>query len=466
MENSSYPKRPRFGRELFVSAPFCTCPKCGGSRFGILSVNSDHYTRECLDCGHRESRVLPPLKKRIVYLDQLVISELAKLLDAECTGHSEVTRSPFWLAAYEGLTRSHRLQLIVCPESVAHREESLVSKDPPAESLQDIYEYFSSGCHFEDPETVMRYQIERDFEAWVQGKPIPGIYVEREMVVSGRLDDWDESLSVRVNFGRSPSEAVSLAAAVKARHARLLGVFAHWQANRPTFDTSFEAEARALGQLIITTYQRYFRRYAELQEELSSTGHLSDAQLAESLPPMAVYLIDEMAKILVEHGTSQADTPLRIRGYFGSDRFLQVPYVRLSSMLFASLARKAGAGQRREPSPGTYTDVATIASLLPFCDAMFLDREMTGLLKEQPLRKEVERYGTRIFSKADEESFLAYLSDLGRGCPPAQLAAVEDVYGADYAKPWMGLIESRKRDRSRRAASKRSEGADEGTAAH
>lgn len=455
MDASPSPQRRRSVRELFVSAPYSKCPNCPGDRYGILSVNGDRYTRECLDCGHRGSRPLPPAHKRVLYLDQLLISNIAKLLDPDCRGHEEIKGQPFWLAAYASHSRTHRLQLIACPESTAHREESLVSKDPPAESLCDVYEYFSSECRFEDPETVMRYQIVPDFDAWVQNKPTPTTLVERRMVVEGRLEDWDELLSIRANFAPRPTEAINLATSVRARHARLLAVFAKWQTTRPKFDTSFEAEARALGELVITSYQRYFLRYQELQEELSRTGNLSEDQLAEVLPPTAVHLLNEMATVLRDHGVSETEVGLRIREYFQSERFLQVPYVRLSSMLFASLARKAAAGQRREPSQGTYTDVATIAALLPFCDAMFLDREMAGLLKEEPLRGEVEKYGTRIFSKADEEAFLGYLRDLEAQCAPAQVDAAKDVYGPECLDPWMGMIESRKRDRARRAARKR-----------
>lgn len=101
---------------------------------------------------------------------------------------------------------------------------------------------------------------------------------------------------------------------------------------------------------------------------------------------------------------------------------------------------------------GTYTDVATIAALLPFCDAMFLDREMAGLLREEPLRREVEKYGTRIFSKADDAAFTEYLHEAEAGCTPEHIDAVKDVYGLDSLEPWMGLIESRKADRVRRAA--------------
>ena len=36
----------------------------------------------------------------------------------------------------------------------------------------------------------------------------------------------------------------------------------------------------------------------------------------------------------------------------------------------------------KPPSKGTFTDVNAIASILPYCDALFVDAEMAGYLGE------------------------------------------------------------------------------------
>ena len=91
-----------------------------------------------------------------------------------------------------------------------------------------------------------------------------------------------------------------------------------------------------------------------------------------------------------------------------------IPYMRISSLLFAALARKAAiGGQVRPPNRGTMSDVTTVAAVLPYCDAIWVDNEMAGLLCEEPLRTRID-YGTRVFSWNTRQQFLEYLDESPR----------------------------------------------------
>jgi hypothetical protein len=75
-----------------------------------------------------------------------------------------------------------------------------------------------------------------------------------------------------------------------------------------------------------------------------------------------------------------------------------VPSMRMSSLLFTAMARKAPiGGQMRPPNRGTISDVKTVAAVLPYCDAIWVDNEVAGLLGEEPLRTQIDD-GTRVFS--------------------------------------------------------------------
>lgn len=86
----------------------------------------------------------PPHFKKVIYLDQFAISEMAKAIDTRSKAHARV--NPFWQQVFEALERVCKLQLVVCPWSPVHRDESLVSK--MFEPLKRMYEHLGNGVGF------------------------------------------------------------------------------------------------------------------------------------------------------------------------------------------------------------------------------------------------------------------------------------------------------------------------------
>ena len=81
----------------------------------------------------------PPHFKKVVYLDQFVISEIVNAIDPPRV-------DPFWRQVFEALERVSKLQLVVCPWSPIHRDESLLSGR--FERLQQMYEHLANGVRF------------------------------------------------------------------------------------------------------------------------------------------------------------------------------------------------------------------------------------------------------------------------------------------------------------------------------
>ena len=75
-------------------------------------------------CG-RET--LPPLSKKIIYIDQFALSYMVRALHPEmkATGNSEADY--FWLQLYQKLDKLIKMQIIICPQSHFHLAESIVS---------------------------------------------------------------------------------------------------------------------------------------------------------------------------------------------------------------------------------------------------------------------------------------------------------------------------------------------------
>jgi hypothetical protein len=135
-------KPPKFTG--FVQDPFRTCPKCGRERtFGLLAIYARHYVRRCIDCSFDQRLALTEIKKRIIYLDQFVISNMMKELEpANTNAHS------FYRPLFEKLDRLSKLQLIVCPDSPIQDYESAVDR-----ATRNSAQYFAY-CHMGSASTT------------------------------------------------------------------------------------------------------------------------------------------------------------------------------------------------------------------------------------------------------------------------------------------------------------------------
>ena len=145
----------------FVHPPFLLCPDCGKQTFGVLMVCDRHYVRRCITCWFDDSFPLPPIHKRIIHLDQFVISNMMKELDPE-----DGRARGYYHALFCALDRLSSLQLIVCPDSPLHDHESLV--DPRYQKLRAVFRQLSHGVSLRDPATLLHAAIMRAFDCWLK----------------------------------------------------------------------------------------------------------------------------------------------------------------------------------------------------------------------------------------------------------------------------------------------------------
>jgi hypothetical protein len=85
-------------------------------------------------------------------------------------------------------------------------------------------------------------------------------------------------------------------------------------------------------------------------------------------------------------------------------------------------------------------DVRTIATVLPYCDAVFIDNEIAGLLADEPLRTRID-FDTKVFSQNTRDAFIDYLDELLAAAPDGHVDLVRDVYGEGYLRPFTSVFE-------------------------
>jgi len=398
------------GPRDFIRTPYRTCPHCGNAGFGIWIIAPDRYYRRCRDCLYKGPAVtLPPLNKKVIYLDQFAISNLMKASNPYTNAHGSGALDPFYSQMLKTLTRLTRMQLIVCPSSSTHTRESLVSS--LFRSLQKFYEMFSYGLTFYDAHTIRRSQVSNHARNWIRGEPDKPPELDIQKVLSGRMNVWPSVFRVRFKLKYEDAIIEELVRVRNEVHQGLCKVFQRWTTEQhKTFGDWFAEEARAFGKLTLEAYEDYVKGGVSIQNS------------------EAVYAVHAVMKVFREAGVRQEEILSKVSEYFLSPHLKCVPSIKISSMLYAALARKAAAGQKRPPDKGMANDVETLCIILPYCDAVFIDKECHALLSEEPLRTELN-YGTLVFSLNNKQDFLTYLSDIENSASEGLITALTEVYG-------------------------------------
>jgi hypothetical protein len=423
----------------FVMPPYLRCPKCEAEEYGVLSVSDTRCQRRCRACWHTAAVYLPEIKKKIVYVDQFAFSNIMKFLSPEVKGHERAAAEPFWKELFEILGVVCHLQLVACPDSREHQHESLTS--PFYKGLKNTYEHFSGGVSFHDAETIRIRQIADLARAWLKNEPV-NFDFSAESISSGRLHEWSGRIFITVD-GVLPGTVDELRTTRSSAHQALRELFEQWQIEKKSFKEVFALEKAAYGPSLVQMYVRDCRKREQLALMImrGQTPALEDvlSTRTENLVGNLQFIFQQ------EVGREQGDA--KLAEFFRSGAINEAPFNRIAASMFASLAAKAAAGQKEIPNQGTATDINIVSTLLPYCDAMFVDNKCRALLHDIP-RDYTLPYPCRVFSPKTGADFIQYLGAIRDSVTPDHLRVVEEVYGPDPTKPQSSIYGVGKRERA------------------
>lgn len=419
---------------IFIKPPYITCPKCKKESFGVSGISSRHYSRKCKECYYPKGSErttyfpLPELNKKVIYLDQFVISKMMIAINPNVSKSKKNKVDIYWDDLFNKLDRLVKLQLIICPSSSLHSEESLTS--PYYEQLKSMYNLLSGGTKFKHIETIKLNQIFNHARDWITGNNQNSFEGDSADAIHGNINKWQNRIYVTVDFEQSENLVEQIRTVRVQIHEGLLEVFELWQNDKgKSFEDWYEHEREEYGKLIITTHENYILK--RIKYDYGDRTITPEELIPPEYVSLRFHIKNEFSKV----GVDENDLDSKLIEYFTSEDFKELPLVKISSMLFASLARKAASGQKRPPSRGMFDDTEFISNLLPYCDAMFLDNECHAYLNEDPLKLS-DIYETEIFSSNTKEDFMEYLNDIESGASPMHMNEVRNVYGDDWPKPF------------------------------
>lgn len=425
---------------MLISRPFIKCPYCGKDAFGITYISSDRYFRRCKNCykpnGHEElqSYPLPTLNKKVIFLDQFVISNILRFLHPKLRMEKA---NNLWGEIYQLLESATKGQMIICPYHNIHLDESLQWEY--YEDAKRLLEHLSNNTSFHNIRSIGLSQLVCHAENWIQGNECPIYDFNPNRIVNGQINEWLKKIYFVFPKHYLLDSKEQKRGMISIRHKSLADVFERWQREEnKSFRDWFEEEALSYGKHVLKVYRAHsvkLRRLGDARWNLDQD---------ELLGPLTNddYLLVELSF----ENTELVGNKLRkkVEKYFLDPSLINIPVNKITAMLWATIARKAASGQKRPPNRGMANDIDVIAALLPYCDAMFIDKECYAYLNESPLNQEVAKYDTRIFSLANSEEFLGYLNDIINSISDEQLSALRAVYGDEWDKPNLSLFDKGK----------------------
>ena len=403
-----------FDPRMLITGPLHPCSHCGQPQLGSLSITDNVHTRRCRNCLHTEREHLPPLQKKVIYLDQMVLSGIAKELDPDQQEEAR-RRDDFWLDVFDRIDRLVKLQLIVCPESPIHEKES--SMDDRYEPVwRRLYGHLASGVSLRSSDQVLMRQMVEAFDAWSTDRDPDWNRISRDDVIRGRLDRWNERLRITAHMDHWSGRIKRRRDSRNRAHAILQRLWDQW-ASEPEipFEDRFQEQLRVAAEAAIIAYKQHrpgwpFQLFQWVLRRLEQKSVPHEARREEAVR----FLYSEPA--------------------------LRAPQNYLESLLYAGLARRAGLRQKC-PDQGTPNDIKFISAYLPYCDAMFIDKQFDLLLSEPPVAPRVKDDTAKIFSSRNRRDFLSYLAALEAEADPDHVELVVRTYGKEWLLPYRSMLE-------------------------
>ena len=250
-----------FDPRLLISPPFTKCPKCGSNLFGILAIRNYHYEKRCRECMYPKGNetswtiALPKLKKKVIYLDQMAISNMMKGLNPMYKASKSKQLDAIWLKLFEKLDKLSKMQIIICPSSSFQEEESSLSSY--YSSLRKMYELLGGGTKFINRLQLQIYQTLDALECFINNEEYSFLKKKNlSEVLTDDIDGWQDRIFITVHMDCTENEvekARELRNEVSEEFNRKL--FQKWQLEKSKeFNDFLKIEENATKDVILNNY--------------------------------------------------------------------------------------------------------------------------------------------------------------------------------------------------------------------
>lgn len=381
------------------------CPGCGAKdTFGNIEIlDGKNIWRGCKECRYVEHHALPPIKKKILYLDQFFFSHAFRAKDLR------------FVRAVEKIERLASLQLLVVPFSSIHEDET-----HQWEGRVELFKFIKNtarGHKFSYAPMVDQTQIVRAFQSWLKNEP-PTYQIAASDALPKDIHKWEGYF--RIDVGRYVGDIELIRQLKTLTIGNLVRNFSTWRSQKTTYEEDLEMELLDGAREYVSAYAKYASRISagDLDAILDSPANSEVvARLLSMLPKDQEFF-------------ERLETCGR---FLGSEHFRQTPYTKLSCSIFATLRKHVKEGQFTNEEralhvlSGFIFDVGHVSTYAPYCDAFVMDKTMADLVTRPTVNLE-GNYGTRVFSLSNWDAFLEWLDNIEAGIDLPHRRALVEVF--------------------------------------
>ncbi len=361
------------------------CPKCGViGQYGNVNITGNILNRGCNKCGKWFRHLLPDITKKIIYLDQFFLS------------HAFRQQETNFVEAANRISDLASRQLVVCPYSSVHTDETHLWRHEQRENLYKFIKQTARGHKFSQSYEIKKEQIVRAFDAFrTQGDRNTEL-VEND-AFHENIHEWDDYMWIDLRPILGDLEAMRQGK--DNAIAALVAIFPEWEKLQTSFSEDVAEEAQGYGKSLFNQYLNMVESY---KTDLLAYMHAP---------------IDAMYVETLLHYDSNLEINLRLQRiseFLASDYFQNTPNVKVSCELFAVLRKMVKNGSFSNPEKaknklrGLFYDYECISVFGPYSDAIFIDRAMK-VWCDDPDANGLEYFGTNTFSAQNWDEFHSYL---------------------------------------------------------
>lgn len=179
-------------------------------------------------------------------------------------------------------------------------------------------------------------------------------------------------------------------------------------------------------------------RHKDIQDLVKDPESFDSMRL---LPSPLFLMATEIEEYFSKFAKTNEELQRLISKFLSNEMLKNIPFVRINHILIAAHATRVSCGtMKAEKLKGSLiNDCWMVATILPFCDAIFLDRQIAGFLRDNPMKTIVEPM-PKVFSLSNKEEFIAYLDEIEATASATHLAQVKEVYGEKWGSPYTSVL--------------------------
>lgn len=381
------------------------CPRCHAPKaYGPRTVFGQFWMCRCLKCRYYKPEPLPTIQKKIVYLDQFALSHILSAKEVR------------WAEVHQRLKLLSSMQVLLCPFSSIHVEESLLASQS-RDDLKALYRDLGGGDKFLLPYKVTQNQLLDALHCYLGPDKPPLCWMKprtwQEFAEKNPHRWWDD-LMVFAEFPINLEHIARIQQRKDALHADLQSVAENWKGETNHFNDDVKREARSFGDSLLIAYG-----------ELSG-GRRFDPNTPPGFQP-GVMLVHWLAAEVCKARPDEPDPIDIVTQFLQSPEVANAPFQYIASRLWATIAALVRSKMPRQSKPSDNYDVTVISTFAPYCDAMIVDNEFRGMASQKNIDIE-RRFGVRLFSARTLPAFIGYLDELLSSIPVDHRMAVKAIY--------------------------------------